>query len=275
MGATLPGGEPAATRRQKRARWLWIAGAIAVVAVGAIVAQQGTLALGYFLRRVHAERLYRARAFPAADTAFAALVSEATRGIHAERLPSLDYNSGEVAYRRGRFETAVERFRGGLAGDRQLQERTDYNVGNSYVWQARGEYNNVDKRSLLRTAIEAYENALVLDPRDVDAKWNLEIALRRLEEAEEPAAGHGRHADATWGGGNLTISGYQGAPEAGGGATPGGGYGAGHGENAVPEVTETQARRLLKAVERAQLTGQDVQAPARRRVGSPSHDRDW
>jgi tetratricopeptide (TPR) repeat protein len=256
-------------------RRVWLAVAIAVLAGGAIVVHEGMAAAGLLLRRVHAERLYRARAFPAADTAFAALVSDATRGIQAERLPSLDYNSGDVAYRRGRFETAVERFRGGLAGDRRLQERTDYNIGNSYVWQARGEYNHVDKRSLLRAAIEAYENALVLDPGDRDAKWNLEIALRQLEEAEEPSAGRGRRSDATWGGGNLTISGYEGAPQAGGGATPGGGYGAGHGENAVPEITETQARRLLKAVERAQLTGQDVQAPSRRRQRAQRHDRDW
>jgi hypothetical protein len=275
MGEMLSSGGGAERGRPKISRGAWLAVAGAVLVGTATVAYQETGALGFFVRRVHAERLYRARAFPAADTAFAALVSDATRGIHGERLPSLDYNSGEVAYRRGRFGAAVERYRGGLAGDRGLRERTYYNVGNSYVWQARAEYNRADKRGLLRAAIESYEAALLLDPRDRDAKWNLEIALRRLEEAEEPASGRGRHAEANWGGGNLTKSGYQGAPEAGGGATPGGGYGAGHGENAVPEVTETQARRMLKAVERAQLTGQDVQPPTRRRPGPPRHERDW
>jgi tetratricopeptide (TPR) repeat protein len=229
----------------------------------------------YVRRRANAERLFRAQEFPAADTAFAALVSDATRGIHSDAMPSLTYNSGVVAYRRGRFEMAAARLRGGLAGDSRLQEWTDYDTGNSYVWQSRSEYNRTDKETFLRSAVESYEQALLLDSHDRDAKWNLEIALRRLDEVEAGASGRGRREEANWGGGNLTKSGYQGAPQAGGGATPGGGYGAGHGEDAVPDVTETQARRMLKAVERAQVTGQDVQSPQRRRPQPPSHDKDW
>ena len=231
--------------------------------------------LGLAVERDHAEQLYRERSWHAADTAFAAVVHDATMRRASDLLPLLEYNSGNVSYRLGRFSEAERRYQGALGGARALRERTYFNLGNSYVWQARAEYDRVGKRSALRAAVDSYEEALLIDPHDRDAKWNLEIALLRLEDAED-SAGAGLHrGEANWGGGNLTKSGYEGAPQTGAGATPGGGYGTLAGEDAVQEITETEARQMLKTVEQAQVTGQQAgaapKAPARR----PSHERDW
>jgi tetratricopeptide (TPR) repeat protein len=256
---------------------------IAIVAALVVVAAVAGFLLngpvGLAVERDRAEQLYRGRQWHAADTAFSSLVRDATSRRLSDILPSLDYNTGNVSYRLGRFQEAERRYQGGLAGSRALRERTYFNLGNSYVWQARAEYDRVGKRSALRAAVDSYEEALLLDSHDRDAKWNLEIALLRLEDAGDTAGAGLHRGDANWGGGNLTKSGYEGAPQTGAGATPGGGYGTSDGEDAVQQITETEARQMLKAVEQAQVTGQQAgvqpkpasaQSSQRR-----SHERDW
>lgn len=112
-----------------------------------------------------------------------------------------------------------------------------------------------DKRPMLHAAINSYTEALVLDPADVDAKWNLELALRRLGD-EETRFGGGPHRKADWGGGNLTKSGYAGSPRTGAGATQGGGFGNPQGGQSAPQISESQARQMLDALQRAIVTGQ-------------------
>jgi len=220
-------------------------------------------------RRDSAERLYLRGDFHGAYDAFRALARQLARRSRSEVARELDYNTGNAAYRLGRFDEAVRVFRGALDGPRALQERSQYNIGNSYVWLARGE---TDRRGSLRAAINAYEEALLLDPGDVDAKWNLEVALELLA-AEQSRLGGGPRREANWGGGNLTKSGYPGTPQTGAGATPGGGYGSGSGESPVREMTPSEARQLLKAAERAQVTGQDVRRVDR--TPRPSRRKDW
>jgi tetratricopeptide (TPR) repeat protein len=244
--------------------------ALAAAAVGSLglVAVRELPSLALTWRRDQAERRYRAGDYRGAYDAFRALALELERRKPAE-LPSIDYNSGNAAYRLGRFQDAIRHYRGGLAGPPALQEKSDYNLGNSYMWQSRGE---TDRRGSLRAAISAYEEALLLNPRDADAKWNLEVALVRLDVEQHRLSG-GLHSTANWGGGNLTKSGYEGAPQTGAGAAPGGGFGAGGGEDPSQELSETDARRLLNAVERAQVTGQDVRPIARAK--RPARKRDW
>ena len=249
----------------------------ALVVASLILITWGRVAtwLSLAIERNRAERLYRRRAWHEADTAYTALVRETTRRRRMDDLPPLAYASGNVSYRLGRFEEAERRLQGGLTGPDALRERTYFNLGNSYVWQARAEYGREGKRSALRGAIESYEQALTIDPHDADAKWNLEVALLRLEEAQA-SGGSGLHwGDANWGGGNLTKSGYEGAPQTGAGASPGGGYGTPSGDEVVSQITETEARRLLKAVEQAQVTGQQLGNPKPGSGRAPRHERDW
>src|SRR5512140_2258401 len=121
-------------------------------------------------------------------------------------------------------------------------------------------------------AISAYEEALVLDPSDADARWNLELALRKLADVDAKA-GAGRRRGANWGGGNLTKSGYAGAPQTGAGAAPGGGFGGSQGEQPAQQITETRARALLNALERAQVSGQA--AHPGNTSSSVSRGQDW
>jgi tetratricopeptide (TPR) repeat protein len=216
-----------------------------------------------------AESLYRAGSYREAYDAFRRIASEKSAARQRDLLPALDYNSGDALYRLGHYDEAMMRFRDALAGSPALQERSDYNRGDSYMKEAEAAS---DRGADLRAAITSYEEALLLEPHDADARWNLELTLRRLAD-EDARAGAGRRRGANWGGGNLTKSGYAGAPQAGAGAAPGGGFGGTQGEQPVQEITEARARQLLKAIERAQVTRQQG------RSGIPSHARshrqDW
>jgi len=57
--------------------------------------------------------------------------------------------------------------------DRQLQEAAHYNAGNCMFRQEQ-----------YADAVEHYRRALTLDPTDQDAKFNLELALKRQQESE-------------------------------------------------------------------------------------------
>lgn len=163
--------------------------------------------------------------------------------------PALQYPVGNALYRLHRYEEAARSFREATAVPR-LKSRAHYNLGNAYV---RAAEEARDKEGLLRQAIAAYEETLRLDPADSAAKWNLELALRRRGEDREAGGSSGRGRSADYGRGSMNVPGYEGNPEAAVGAMAGGGYGAGEGESAE-ELSETQARQLLDAVEREQLS---------------------
>jgi tetratricopeptide (TPR) repeat protein len=255
-------------------RWIVIIVAIGMVIAGA-VGVHGAGGWGMFFARDRALRSYHDRHFKAADSAFHALVRTATQRHRLDVLPPLEFDLGNTAYRLGKFDNAATEFHTAQAGSERLHQRALFNLGNTYVWQARSDFDHEGKVRELGAAVEAFEEALVLDPHDADAKWNLEVALRRLEDASVPPSRSYHPREADWGGGNLTKSGYAGNPQAGAGAAPGGGFGSGGGDEAVPQVTETQARKLLEAVERAQVTGQEIPGRMDRPRNSQLRTRDW
>jgi tetratricopeptide (TPR) repeat protein len=254
--------------------WMAVGAALAIVIAGTI-GVHGAGGWGMFFARDRALRLYRARHFKEADSSFHALVRTATQRHRLDVLPPLEFDLGNTAYRQGRFDNAAAEFHTAQAGTERLRQRALFNLGDTYVWQARADYNHEGKVRDLGAAVEAFEDALVIDPHDADAKWNLEVALRRLEDATVPPSQSYHPREADWGGGNLTKSGYAGNPQAGAGAAPGGGFGAAGGDEAVPQVTETQARKLLEAVERAQVTGQEIPGRMDRPRNSRLRTRDW
>ncbi len=190
------------------------------------------------------------------------------RGFERGGDPALAYNSGNAWYRMRRYETAERQFRDAAGGSAVLRQRSLYNLGNTLVRTAEDADENA-KAAILDRAIAAYEEALRLAPADADAKWNLELALRRRgDRATGSSSGRGRNAD--YGRGAQNVPGYEGNEEAAVGAMAGGGFGSAEGESA-DELSESEARQLLDAVQREQLAGHDG-----RRSGKPSAgEKDW
>src|SRR6185295_7322093 len=133
------------------------------------------------------ERLY-------ATGDYAASAQALDLALAADSTPVRAYHSGNAYYRMRRYEDAVVRYRLAAAGPAALRQPSVFNLGNALV---RAAEEAPERGQLLLDAVGAYEEALRLDPADQDAKWNLEIALQRLEDDRMAggSSGRGRNAD--------------------------------------------------------------------------------
>lgn len=204
-------------------------------------------------------QLYQSGRYAEAQVAF-------QQAFAASGDPAIQYDQGVALYRLRRYEDAAKSFREAAAVPR-LRQRSSYNLGNAYV---RAAEEAPEKDEPLRQAISAYEEALRLQPADSAAKWNLELAIQRRGEDRESGGSSGRGRSADYGQGNMNVPGYEGNPEAAVGAMAGGGYGSGDGESAE-ELSEAQARALLEALEREQLTSHE----GRQSSGGGAGQKDW
>lgn len=245
-------------RRRARLRHAWAAAHGPAVAAALALAFTACTAARESRR---GERLYDAGSYRDAYRSF-------QRALDASADPALEYNAAAALYRMKRYDEAARRFRNAAGGPPRLRERSQYNLGNALV-RAAEDAAGGRKAELLGQAIAAYEEALRLDPADADARWNLELALRRRgDEPGGSSAGRTRRGD--YGPGRQNVPGYEGNPEAAVGAMAGGGFGSGEGES-VEELSPSAARRLLDAVQREQLATH----LGRRAGGGRSGERDW
>ena len=85
------------------------------------------------------------------------------------------YNAGNTRHRQDDLEGALAQLEQSLrTADDELAQQAFYNLGNTYF-----------RAAIWSEAIEAYKQALLLNPDDLDAKHNLELALQKLQEQEE------------------------------------------------------------------------------------------
>ena len=89
------------------------------------------------------------------------------------------YNLGTVQYSQKDYEKAVRQFtEAATSEDLQLRKSSFYNLGNTLF--------RMEKH---KEAIEAYKEALRLDPHDMDAKHNIEVIRRILKDNASKSQG--------------------------------------------------------------------------------------
>ncbi len=113
------------------------------------------------------------------------------------------YNLGTALLRLRSFDEARPHLEAALPGsERMLGERAHYNIGNTELEPAFTESTQSEERTArLRRAVTQYKRALLLDPADRDAKWNLELAQRLLGEPPPNDGGGGGGGEDNAGGG--------------------------------------------------------------------------
>lgn len=96
--------------------------------------------------------------------------------IESPELAEPYYNAANSLYRQGMYAEALEQLSQALsfAKEETLAENSFYNLGNSSF--STQEWEN---------AIEAYKETLLLNPDDLDAKYNLELALQQMQQQEQ------------------------------------------------------------------------------------------
>ena len=205
------------------------------------------------------ERLYHQGKYPEAYDVF-------RQGLQRDSSARLAFDAGSALYRLERYDEAVAAFRQSSRTP-ALRQKSLYNLGNALV---RAAEERPGESEPLLDAVAAFEEALRLAPGDADARWNLEIALRRLGDDRTSGGSSGRGRAGDYGRGDNNVPGYEGNPDAAVGAMAGGGYGSAEGES-VEELSADEARRLLEAVERQQLTSHEGRQGRR----GPTGERDW
>jgi Ca-activated chloride channel family protein len=205
------------------------------------------------------ERLYHEGKYPAAYDVF-------RRGLERDSSARLAFDAGSALYRLERYDESAAAFRQSSRTP-ELRQQSLYNLGNALV---RAAEERPGEPEPLLDAVAAYEEALRLAPADAEARWNLEVALRRLGDDRTSGGSSGRGRAGDYGRGDNNVPGYEGNPDAAVGAMAGGGYGSAEGES-VEELSADEARRLLESVERQQLTSHE----GRRSKRGPTGERDW
>jgi Ca-activated chloride channel family protein len=89
--------------------------------------------------------------------------------------PVAHFDRGAALYQLGKYPEAQKEFLHAAEGrDPQVKADAYYNMGNAWFQQQR-----------YKEALEAYKHTLGLRPEDRRAKWNLELALKKMQEQKQ------------------------------------------------------------------------------------------
>ncbi|GAB4318637.1 MAG: hypothetical protein Kow0074_07940 [Candidatus Zixiibacteriota bacterium] len=88
--------------------------------------------------------------------------------------PELDYNIGNVYHLKNQFDSAAMEYQDALASlEGPVAPNALYNLGNTLY-----------RMQQYDLAVQSYKQALIENPNDEDAKYNLELALKKLQQQD-------------------------------------------------------------------------------------------
>ncbi len=186
------------------------------------------------------------------------------------------YNAANAYNRQGQIEAALAQTEQALkTADPTLAARAWYNLGNVFF-----------DAEQWPQAVEAYKEALRLQPDDLDAKHNLELALQKLQEQEQQQQEQEQQQDQEQQDGEQQEQEQQQNEQAGATPTPEQGSESSVGQDegqATPQpsgeaqeegMTEEQAIQILQALLGDSQTLQERLQEIHQAPG-PASDQDW
>lgn len=113
---------------------------------------------------------YQQKDFEQAESSFSKAAGELPDS------PKLNYNLGNSQYKTGKYQQALQTYTKAMTADTtpELKEKTLYNTGNVLF-----------RMGKLEEAETAYKKALEMNPKDMDAKFNLEFVREQLKKKNE------------------------------------------------------------------------------------------
>ena len=212
-------------------------------------------------------RLYRAGKYEEAVRVYQEVVNQ------GKAAPYVHYNLGTALLKLGRYAEAQPHLQQATReATAELKQRAHYNLGNRYLEAARKGAPEQEASELLDAAIESYKHALRLDPNDMDAKWNLELALREREKQSRSPSGGADQQSRTQDNEDEARASSGGAGQTQSRQPTGQGNQRGQNYEQRP-MSEEEADRVLSAVEQdeRQLTREKLRKGQRRTPVT----RDW
>ncbi len=100
----------------------------------------------------------------------------------------LFYDLGAAAYKAGRPDEAASAFERALGSkDPTLQAKALYNLGNSYfrLGEAAEKQSRQQAMPQYEHSAKSFESSLTVNPHDEDAKYNLEMVKKKIEELKK------------------------------------------------------------------------------------------
>ena len=93
---------------------------------------------------------------------------------NAPNRSELRFNVGDALYKQGKYEEAAQELGRVIdSEDQNLNAGAYYNLGNTFFRQEK-----------YQEAVGAYKKSLMMNPKDQDAKVNLELALEKMQEQQ-------------------------------------------------------------------------------------------
>lgn len=101
-------------------------------------------------------------------------------------LPELEFDLGAAAYKRGDYEGALGSFGRAMASeDPALRGKAAYNMGNTLFQRGAKQQEKEDKLGEWKNAVQQYDQALSVDPKDADAIYNRDVLQKLIAELEQ------------------------------------------------------------------------------------------
>lgn len=148
-----------------------------------VVALATILVLPQFVAASPASALkdFRAQMFPAAQQEYERLAATDEKGDLR-----LVFNAGTAAYNATNYDVAAKHFSAVLAArDLKLQQAAHFNLGNTQFRNGQSAKDLDGMQAAWESAVKCYQNAVALNPNDLDAAYNLAFTKRLLEQIAE------------------------------------------------------------------------------------------
>ncbi|MDB6149004.1 MAG: von Willebrand factor type [Chthoniobacter sp.] len=123
---------------------------------------------------------YEQQDYKAAAELFA---KEASRRPEVE---ALQFNLGSAAYKAGEYDRALEAFAKAVTSpEPQLRSKAEYNLANTLFQRGAAQKEKEPKVREWKNAVQHYDQALKVDPKNSNAEHNRNVVRKMLEELEK------------------------------------------------------------------------------------------
>ena len=99
---------------------------------------------------------------------------------------ALEFDSGAAAYKTGEFDKAIENFgKASTAQEPAVREKAEYNLGNALCLRGAKQEEKESKLKDWNNALQHYDEALKINPKNGDAKFNRDVVAKLIEQLNQ------------------------------------------------------------------------------------------